>query len=64
MKSYKPEILDNKPLIVHIIDRLPPDGAESLLVDVLKNRSGNYRFSVLCLVEGGLLVQELDHNKF
>ncbi|VAW92008.1 hypothetical protein MNBD_GAMMA22-2531 [hydrothermal vent metagenome] len=50
------------PLVVHIIDRLPADGAERLLVDVLKNRSINFRFMVLCLVEGGALVAELEEN--
>ncbi len=47
------------PLVVHIIDRLPADGAERLLVDVLKNSSNNFKFMVLCLVEGGVLVAEL-----
>ncbi len=48
------------PLVVHIIDRLPPDGAERLMVDILKNRSDQFRFYVLCLVEGGALESELD----
>ncbi len=47
------------PLVIHIIDRLPADGAERLLVDVLKNSSNNFKFMVLCLVEGGVLVTEL-----
>jgi glycosyltransferase involved in cell wall biosynthesis len=46
--------------VVHIIDRLPPDGAERLLVDVLKNRSDKFNFTVLCLIEGGELVAELE----
>ncbi len=48
------------PLVVHIIDRLPPDGAERLMVDILKNRSSRFRFYVLCLVEGGALESELE----
>ena len=56
----KTNMTHSKPLIVHIIDRLPPDGAERLLADVLKNRSDNYEFVVLCLVKGGLLVNELE----
>lgn len=47
------------PLVVHIIDRLPPDGAERLMVDILKNRSNKFKFAVLCLVEGGVLESEL-----
>jgi len=47
-------------LIVHIIDRLPPDGAERLIVETLKNRSSKYHYEVLALVEGGLLVDELE----
>lgn len=49
-----------KKLVVHIIDRLPPDGAERLIVEVLKNRSDNYEFEVLALIEGGPLVQDLE----
>lgn len=45
--------------IIHMIDRLPPDGAERLLVDVLKNRQTDWDYQVVCLVSGGLLVQEL-----
>ena len=60
MKMNKYDLTHNKPLIVHIIDRLPPDGAERLLADVLKNRSDNFEFIVLCLIEGGLLVNEIE----
>lgn len=59
MKMKKSDTIHYKPLVVHIIDRLPPDGAERLLTDVLKNRSNNYEFIVLCLIEGGLLVNEI-----
>ena len=45
--------------VVHIIDRLPPDGAERLLVEVMRYRSPAFHCEVLCLAEGGLLVAEL-----
>jgi len=51
--------LADKPHVVHVIDRLPPDGAERLIVDVLQNRSDRFRFSVLCIVAGGEMVDEL-----
>lgn len=47
------------PHVVHVIDQLPPDGAERLLADVLRHRSRNYRFSVVCLIRGGQLEQEI-----
>lgn len=47
------------PHVVHVIDQLPPDGAERLLADVLRHRSANYRFSVVCLIRGGQLEQEI-----
>ncbi|MCB1754544.1 MAG: glycosyltransferase [Gammaproteobacteria bacterium] len=47
---------------MHMIDRLPPDGAERLIAEVLKNRSARYDFQVLCLVEGGLLVDEIEKS--
>lgn len=43
-----------KPLVVHIIDRLPPDGAERLLCEVLRYRSDDFDYRVLCLAEGGV----------
>ena len=49
-------------LVVHVIDRLPPDGAERLLAEVVKNRSDRYEYKVLCLVEGGLLVDEIERE--
>lgn len=49
-----------KELVVHVIDRLPPDGAERLIAEVLKNRSNRYDYHVLCLVEGGLLREEIE----
>ncbi len=49
-------------LIVHIIDRLPPDGAERLIAEVLNNRGDQFRYHVLCLVEGGALVEEIERD--
>ena len=45
--------------VVHIIDELPPDGAERLLVDVLRNRSAVNRYTVVCLIRGGILADEI-----
>ncbi len=47
------------PHVVHVIDELPPDGAERLLADMLRHRSNRFRFSVLCLMRGGALEQEI-----
>jgi glycosyltransferase involved in cell wall biosynthesis len=47
------------PHVVHVIDELPPDGAERLLADMLQKRSNRFRFSVLCLIRGGGLEQEI-----
>ena len=52
----------SRPLVVHIIDRLPPDGAERLIAEVLCNRGDTYDYQVLCLVEGGLLVKEIEDS--
>ena len=56
---YRVEMQASRPHVVHIIDELPPDGAERLIVDVLHNRSPRFRYSVICLVAGGPLVAEL-----
>ncbi len=45
--------------VVHVIDEMPPDGAERLVVDILQNRSPEFRYSVVCIVKGGTLVDEL-----
>jgi len=50
----------DRPHVVHVIDELPPDGAERLIVDVLSNRSERFRYSVVCLVAGGVMVAELN----
>ena len=49
-----------KNTVVHVIDRLPPDGAERLIAEVIKNRSAVLSYRVLCLVEGGELVAEIE----
>jgi glycosyltransferase involved in cell wall biosynthesis len=49
-----------RPHVVHVIDELPPDGAERLLADVLRHRSTVYRFSVVCLIRGGELEREIE----
>lgn len=46
-----------RPRVVHIIDRLPPDGAERLLCEVLRYRSDSFDYQVLCLAEGGVFEQ-------
>ena len=38
---------------------MPPDGAERLLVEVLRYRSSHYRYQLLCLAEGGPLVEDV-----
>lgn len=47
-----------RPLVAHIIDELPPDGAERLLVDLMRRRSGRFRYAIVCLVKGGPLEAE------
>jgi len=47
------------PHVVHVIDELPPDGAERLLADILRHRSSRFRFSVACLIRGGGLEHEI-----
>ena len=47
------------PLCVHIIDELPPDGAERLIADIMDHRSDRFRYAVLCIVAGGPLVSEI-----
>jgi glycosyltransferase involved in cell wall biosynthesis len=51
--------VQNAPHVVHVIDELPPDGAERLIVDVLQNRSDRFRYSVVCIVAGGAMEPEL-----
>lgn len=48
-----------RPLVVHIIDALPPHGAERLLVDLVRNFSAEFRHEVICLEEGSQLGREL-----
>ena len=48
------------PLIVHMIDELPRDGAEMLLVDLMRLRMPGYRYKIACLIRGGPLEQEFE----
>lgn len=48
------------PLIVHMIDELPRDGAEMLLVDLMRLRIPGYRYAIVCLIRGGPLEQEFE----
>ncbi|MGC9184620.1 MAG: glycosyltransferase [Thiomonas sp.] len=50
----------SQPLIVHMIDELPRDGAEMLLVDLMRLRMPGYRYQIVCLVRGGPLEQEFE----
>lgn len=53
---------DSKRLVAHMIDELPPDGAERLIADVLKHRSDEFNYAVVCLIRGGVLVEELERQ--
>jgi glycosyltransferase involved in cell wall biosynthesis len=57
--SFSATATDSRPHVVHVIDELPPDGAERLIVDILQNACGEFRYSVLCIVRGGPLAEEL-----
>ena len=46
--------------VVHVIDELPPHGAERLLADILKHRGTAFQYTVLCLARGGALVGEIE----
>lgn len=48
------------PLIVHMIDELPRDGAEMLLVDLMRLRIPGCRYAIVCLIRGGPLEQEFE----
>lgn len=48
----------NAPLIVHMIDELPRDGAEMLLVDLMRLRMPGCRYQIVCLIRGGPLEQD------
>uniref|UniRef100_D5X197 Glycosyl transferase group 1 n=1 Tax=Thiomonas intermedia (strain K12) TaxID=75379 RepID=D5X197_THIK1 len=56
--------MDNRdktsPHIVHMIDELPRDGAEMLLVDLMRLRIPGYRYTIVCLIKGGPLEQEFE----
>jgi len=44
---------ESLPHVVHMIDELPPDGAERLIADMMYHRSKRFRFTVLTLIDGG-----------
>ena len=48
------------PLVVHVIDELPRDGAEMLLLDLLRLRDPRLRYAVVCLIRGGALQPEFE----
>lgn len=50
---------DTRPLVVHLIDELPPDGAERLVVDILRYPNPRFRYAVGCIIRGGILEDEL-----
>jgi glycosyltransferase involved in cell wall biosynthesis len=52
-------MIESVPHVVHLIDELPPDGAERLLADILRHRSERFRFSVVCLIDEGTLAGEI-----
>lgn len=47
------------PHVVHVIDEMPAEGAQRLIVEVIRNGSPRFRYSVLCMVREGLLADEL-----
>ncbi len=47
------------PHVVHVIDEMPAEGAQRLIVEVIRNGSPHFRYSVLCMVREGLLADEL-----
>ncbi len=47
------------PHVVHVIDEMPAEGAQRLIVEVVRNGSSRFRYSVLCMVREGLLADEL-----
>ena len=53
-----PRRVDPVPLIVHMIDELPRDGAEMLLVDLMRLRLPDCRYTVVCLIRGGPLEED------
>ncbi|WP_288126597.1 glycosyltransferase [Thiomonas sp.] len=48
----------DSPLVVHMIDELPRDGAEMLLLDLMRHREPGFRYAVVCIIRGGPLEEE------
>lgn len=61
LRQALPHRDDPRPLVAQIIDELPPDGAERLLVDMMRRRSERFRYVIVCLIQGGPL--ELDFQE-
>ncbi len=55
-----PSVQFDRPLIVHMIDELPRDGAEMLLLDLMKLRQPEFRYVIVCLIRGGALEEEFE----
>ena len=51
----------DSPLVVHMIDELPRDGAEMLLLDLMRTRHPQLRYEIACLIRGGPLQPEFEH---
>lgn len=63
MRGSRPDLCvapQEAPLVVHMIDELPRDGAEMLLLDLLRLRDPALRYQVVCLVHGGVLQPEFE----
>jgi glycosyltransferase involved in cell wall biosynthesis len=53
-----PRFDTDSPLVVHMIDELPRDGAEMLLLDLMRHREPGLRYAVVCIIRGGPLEEE------
>lgn len=49
-----------RPLVAHLIDELPRDGAEMLILDLMRHRHPDLRYVIGCLDAGGPLQQEFE----
>lgn len=49
-----------RPLVAHLIDELPRDGAEMLILNLMRHRHPELRYVVGCLDAGGPLQQEFE----
>ena len=59
--TSSPDQDETRQTVMHIIHSLPADGAEQLLLDILRNSDGSrYRFLVCAISAGGPLVAEYE----